>query len=103
MSTFKHDLEAARRERIPVMALRPRHDDPDLMDDIVVKDVTMFRAEAMDDDVWWMACHFANGEQVTFHVTAQARPKRIEFSVTDTPAEWVDLDARRTPSGDKHS
>lgn len=46
MSTFKRDLEAARRERIPVMALRPRHDDPDLMDDIVVQNPAMFRAES---------------------------------------------------------
>lgn len=97
MADLATDLAAARRERTPVMALRPDSQDHDLLDDIVVKDVEMFRAEALDDDVWWLACYFANGEQVTFHVTAQARPKRIKFSVTEKPSEWIDFDARPTP------
>jgi hypothetical protein len=94
MSSFADDLAKAKSERIPVMALRPDHRFPDEMDDIVVKDVTMFRAEAMDDDVWWMACYFANGEQVTFNVGLASKPKRVVVSVTEKPPEWVDLDAR---------
>lgn len=46
---FGADLDRARAERIPVMALRPDHRFPDEMDDIVVKDAKMFRAEAMSD------------------------------------------------------
>lgn len=81
----------------PAMALRPDYHHPDEMDDIVVKDVTMFRAEAMSDDVWWMCCYFANGERVTFHVTTTGpanRKQRLSVSVTEEPGEWVDLDAK---------
>lgn len=99
MSGFAADLAQAKADRTPVMALRPQHDDPELLDDIVVKDVTMFRAEAMDTDVWWLCCYFANGERVTFHVSAQARPKRIEFSATELPAIWTDMDADKKTKG----
>jgi hypothetical protein len=79
------------------MALRPDSEDPDLMDDIVVERPAMFRAEAMSDDLWWLACYFDNGERVTFHVRALARPQRIEFSVGETPPEWLDWDELRSP------
>lgn len=89
---FAGELAQARRERTPVMALRPDDRFPDEMDDIVVKDVTMFRAEAMSDTGWWMACYFANGEQVTFWIGIGKAPKRVVVSVTDTPPEWIDMD-----------
>jgi len=80
----------------PAMALRPDSRFPDEMDDIVVKDVEMFRAEAMDDDAWWMCCYFANGERVSFHVGLAAKPKRVVISVTETPPVWTDIDAERS-------
>jgi hypothetical protein len=92
MSDFAADLAKAKAERIPVMALRPDSEFPDEMDDIVVKDVTMFRAEAMSDDHWWMACYFANGERVTFSVGIGTKPKRIVVSVTEKPDDWIDMD-----------
>ena len=86
-------LERARDERTPRMALRPRQDSDEELDDIVVKEVEMFRAEAMSNTVWWMCCYFRNGERVTFHVGIDAKPKRVHVSATEMPAEWVDLDA----------
>jgi hypothetical protein len=91
------DVATARAERLPVMALRPERHDPDEMDDIVVKGVEMFRAEAMSDDVWWMCCYFPNDERVTFQVVAYhekgKRKAKLSVSVTETPSEWIDLDA----------
>ena len=80
------------KSKVPVMALRPLADNPDLMDDIVVKDVTMFRAEAMDDGNWWICCYLSNDERVAFSMTAHCRPRRLECVVTEKPSEWVDLD-----------
>jgi hypothetical protein len=90
---LEDELREARGD-LPTMALRPDHRFPDEMDDIVVNDVKMFRAEAMDDDAWWMACYFANGEEVRFWVGIGKNPKRIVVSVTDKPAQWIDWDKR---------
>lgn len=78
----------------PVMALRPDHEDPELMDDIVVENVATFRAEDMGDS-WWVQCRFANGDDVTFSVRALCRPRRIEWTVTNMPTRWIDWDERR--------
>jgi hypothetical protein len=89
------DLEQARAERLPVMALRPDDRYPDELDDVVVKDVETFRMEAMSDDVWWMCCYFRNGERVTWHATTAGpanRRQRLAISTTEYPAEWVDFD-----------
>lgn len=91
-ASFVAALEKARAERVPVMALRPDHRFPDEMDDIVVCDVKTFRAEAMSDTSWWMACHFANGEEITFGVSIGKNPKRLVVHVTDKPAVWRDWD-----------
>jgi hypothetical protein len=40
-----------------------RHDDLGL-DDVVVKDVSMFRMERMDDDHVWLACYLTGGEDL---------------------------------------
>lgn len=42
-----------------------RHDDLGL-DDIVVKDVAMFRMERMDDDYVWLACYLEDGQEIVF-------------------------------------
>ncbi len=95
MSSFALDLAKARDERIPRMALRPHHEFKDEMDDIVVKDVEMFRAEQMDDDHWWMCCYFRNGERVTFGVYRERKPARVSVHVTEEPPEWIDIDKER--------
>lgn len=83
---------------LPIMALRPDEDGAEvtwgtLMDDIVVENVTTFRAEAMDTDSWWVCCYLHNGEQVTWNVTARARPKRIDWEQGEIPehADWDEL------------
>lgn len=90
---FAADLAKARAGRTPRMALRPDHEFPDEMDDIVVKDVEMFRAEAMSRNQWWMCCYFANGERVTFWIGRERKPSRIVVSVTEEPPDWIDIDA----------
>jgi hypothetical protein len=42
-----------------------REDDMGL-DDIVVKDVAMFRMERMDDDAVWIACYLNDGQEIVF-------------------------------------
>lgn len=42
-----------------------RHDDMGL-DDVVVKDVAMFRMERMDDDYVWLACYLVDGQEIVF-------------------------------------
>jgi hypothetical protein len=54
----------------------------------------MFRAEAMDDDVFWMCCYFRNGERITWNVTVGSKPKRIVMSTVEMPGEWIDIDKR---------
>lgn len=94
--SFEQALARARLEKIPVMALR--HDAQGL-DDVVVETPKMFRAEMMDDCSLWMACYFANGELVTFWVTAVREKPRgkpiLQFSVTEHPPEWWDWDEMR--------
>jgi hypothetical protein len=92
--TFEAALERARRQAVPVIALRPRHEFPDELDDVVVENVMTFRAEAMSNKVWWMACRFANGEELVFHVTTASKPARLVFSATMVP-EHVDWDELR--------
>lgn len=89
MSDFGADLATARAERVPAMALR--YDDQGL-DDVVVKDVTMFRAEMMDDDLLWLCCYFANGERISFRAFARKRGC-LEFTAEEMPGKWTDLDA----------
>lgn len=90
LTDFESALAQARKERIPVMALR--HDSQGL-DDVVVETPKMFRAEMMSDRNLWMCCYFDNDERVTFSV--YVRKGRLEFSVTEKPAEWSDWDAMR--------
>ena len=95
MSTFAENLEAARRQAKPAMALR-RHTAPDLdglMDDVVVETPSMFRAEQMSDRHLWMACYFPNDERICFSVYA-GKGRRLEFDVTEWPeCGWFDIDS----------
>ena len=65
------------------IALRPEEDgDPKLMDDIVVKKISMFRAEAMGKCNWWVACYMEDGSELRFSVHSK---RRIEWRVLDLP------------------
>lgn len=64
------------------------------MDDVVVEDVEMFRAEQMDDGHLWLCCYFRNGERVTFGAHAEKKGL-LHFDVVETPPEWIDWDERR--------
>ena len=70
------------------IALRPDDpSDPDRMDDIVVRDVKMFRAEQMSPGHWWVACYLDDAcqQELVFSVDARCRPRRIDWSVTILP------------------
>jgi hypothetical protein len=79
-------------EREYDIALRP--DDPaadptdpeTLLDDIVVNDVTMFRAEDMGD-WWWMCCFLKDDERLTFCVSK--RGGRVIVRATELPNGFV--------------
>jgi hypothetical protein len=61
-----------------------RDDDNGDLDDVVINDVSMFRAERMDGKSLWMACYFPDSdEHVTFWV--RAKKGKLLFSVTEQP------------------
>ena len=66
------------------IALRPDQDG--YLDDVVVKDVSMFRMEDMGD-WWWLCCYLAGtDDRICFHIATQGRSKaRVVAQVTDTP------------------
>lgn len=78
---------------LPRIALREHTvgDLAGLLDDVVVEDVTTFRAEQLDDGLLWLCCYLRNGERVTFHARA-ARRGRLELSVGELPGRWRDWD-----------
>lgn len=90
--SFEAALARAKRRNQPVIALRPDGRFPEELDDIVVKDVETFRAEAMDDNVWWMCCYFRDGERLTFYVTRDKKPSRIVITATEEPSNYLDWD-----------
>jgi hypothetical protein len=59
-----------------------RHDDMGL-DDVVVKDVAMFRMERMDDDHVWLACYLTDGQDIVFDLWREGR--LIKYAVRDFP------------------
>jgi hypothetical protein len=76
------------------------------LDDVVVNDVSMFRAEMMDDTTLWMACYLpGTTERVSFWVRATRRKgqkMRLEFHVTEWPNDpaitYEDDEQRTLPS-----
>jgi hypothetical protein len=64
------------------IALRP--DDHGELDDVVVNDVSMFRAEMMDGRSLWMCCYLEGHERVNFWVRVKGRGV-LEFHVTEQP------------------
>lgn len=49
-----------------------RYDDLGL-DDIVVKNVSMFRMERMDKDYVWLACYLEDGQEIVFDLASNKK------------------------------
>ena len=77
------------------MALR-RTDD-NLLDDVFVRQVSMFRAEMLDSDRLWLCCYLPgtgiDGDRVAFEVTA--RHGKITFEVAEMPEGSISLEQSR--------
>jgi hypothetical protein len=53
------------------------------LDDIYVTDVECFRAEQMDQGIWWMRCYLKGGGTIDFDMRRRSRPSRIELVCND--------------------
>lgn len=75
------------------MALRTTDDG--LLDDVVVRQVSMFRAEMLDSDRLWLCCYLpgtgAEHDRVAFDVCV--RDGALTFAVVEMPADSVTLEA----------
>lgn len=71
------------------MALRPLTTGG--LDDVVVEDVSTFRAELLDEATLWLACYLpgtgVEGDRVTFEVSA--RDGRLILEVIERPTGSV--------------
>lgn len=74
------------------IAIRPHDgydptDDAALLDDIVVKQVPMFRAEQMDERTFWVACYLDEdaGDRICWNVQARSKPLRLEWTMSEWP------------------
>lgn len=82
--TFAQELEAARAANKPFVALRPDH--TGALDDVVIHDVDVFRAEMMSDSSLWMMCRLTNGEEIHFSVSAGKNHSAVlNFGVSEFP------------------
>lgn len=75
----------------PVLALRYANDE---LDDVVVENVSMFRAEMMDNKTLWLCCYFGSDKQerITFYVRSQRGS--LAFDVTEKPSDYRDWDTQ---------
>lgn len=75
------------------MALRTTDDGS--LDDVVVRDVSMFRAELIDADRLWLCCYLpgtgAEHDRVAFNVSV--RDGNLSFAVVEMPTGSVMLEA----------
>ncbi|WP_083267967.1 hypothetical protein [Lentzea guizhouensis] len=76
----------------PRMALR--RGNGSLLDDVSVRDVSLFHAEMMDQRTLWIGCYLegtgVEHDRVTFMVTA--RGNRLVFEVVEQPEGNVPLE-----------
>ena len=84
------------------IALRPdeqgaKVDESTLLDDIVVNDVPMFRAEQMTRSSWWVACYLNGNDRICWNVQARGKPLRLEWTVSEWPEEPVVYEDDLTP------
>lgn len=77
---------SAANERAFPYRIALRNDDRGALDDVVVCDVSMFRAEMMDNKTLWMCCYFPDSDQrITFWIRSRRGP--LDFDVTEEPSE----------------
>ncbi len=76
----------------PRMALRPLAAGG--LDDVVVRDVSMFRAELLNETTLWLACYLPGtgvvDDRVGFEVSV--RDGRLAFDVIERPAGGVSVE-----------
>src|SRR5688572_26158154 len=68
----------------------PKNTETDL-DDIVVRDVVTFRAEQLDDNLWWVACYLngATHDRICWNVRYNHDTGQLEWYTTEFPDEPV--------------
>lgn len=73
------------------LALRPGRQGE--LDDVVVQDVSIFRAEQMNDTTWWMACYLNGTEydQISFGI--KVVDGKLEVTVLEYPDADVSYEA----------
>lgn len=68
-----------------------RTDQEGLLDDVVVRDVSMFRAEMLTSNTLWLCCYLpgtgVDGDRIAFEVTA--RGNELHFRVSEEPSGKV--------------
>ena len=64
-----------------------RLDHNDALDDVVVRDVSMFRAEVLSPGHLWLCCYLPgpDGEEQRITFEVHARGKRLQFETVETP------------------
>lgn len=72
-----------------------REDDLGL-DDVVVKDVAMFRMERMDKDHVWFACYLADGQDIHFDLWREGTTIRYSARMDDLPSVEYEDGARES-------
>lgn len=75
-----------------------RHDDLGL-DDVVVKDVSMFRMERMDDDHVWLCCYLTDGQQITFNLWLDGKTIKYAARESDLPVVIYEPPYTSDPQG----
>lgn len=72
------------------IALRPHHEIEGAEDDIVVKDVEMFRMEQMDRRVWWACCYFPGTEErIAWDIRWDYKLREVVVRTTEQPEGFV--------------
>lgn len=71
-----------------------RHDDLGL-DDVVVKNVRMFRMERMDDDRVWLCCYLTDGQSIDFDLWREGKTVKYAAREMDLPNVVYEEEARR--------
>jgi hypothetical protein len=78
---FRCDLN---RDEVGAYRIALRNDDDDRLDDVVVNNVSVFRAEIMDDKALFMACYFPDSDdRITFWVRVEKG--KLRYHVTEWP------------------
>lgn len=71
------------------------------LDDIVVKDVAMFRMERMSEDYVWLACYLTDGQEIVFDLSTP-RKGVVVYTVREPLPDVVyePGPGRKRPEGD---